>query len=67
MPFDSMHPIGPAPLALRHSAGPGQQPLSQNSIPAELLFQGSQEILISHHGEIYRLRVTRNNKLILTK
>lgn len=25
------------------------------------------EILINHAGEIYRLRVTRQNKLILTK
>jgi hemin uptake protein HemP len=29
--------------------------------------QGSREILINHHGEIYRLRLTRNDKLILNK
>jgi len=29
--------------------------------------QGSQEILIGHNGETYRLRITRNGKLILTK
>ncbi|MBI3431828.1 MAG: hemin uptake protein HemP [Hydrogenophilales bacterium] len=51
----------------RLPAGAGQQPPSQVGIPASLLFQGSQEILINHHGEIYRLRLTRNNKLILTK
>lgn len=69
MLLDPMHPGSPAlaPAATRLQAGAGQQPPSQNGIPAELLFQGSQEILINHHGEIYRLRVTRNSKLILTK
>ncbi|MGE5319837.1 MAG: hemin uptake protein HemP [Hyphomicrobiaceae bacterium] len=36
-------------------------------MPTESLFRGGQEILIDHSGEIYRLRVTRNGKLILTK
>ncbi|MBN8774911.1 MAG: hemin uptake protein HemP [Thiobacillus sp.] len=36
-------------------------------VPADFLFQGSQEILISHKGEHYRLRITKNGKLILTK
>ncbi len=31
------------------------------------LFQGTQEVLIRHHGEVYRLRLTRNDKLILNK
>lgn len=31
------------------------------------LLQGEKEILISHHGEIYRLRETRNGGLILGK
>jgi hemin uptake protein HemP len=31
------------------------------------LFGSGREILILHEGEIYRLRVTRNGKLILTK
>lgn len=69
MPSDSMRPPSPAPgpSATRLPVGSGQQPPSQKGIPAELLFKGSQEILINHHGEIYRLRVTRNSKLILTK
>jgi hemin uptake protein HemP len=33
---------------------------------AELL-QGRNEVLIRHAGEIYRLRLTRNDKLILQK
>lgn len=36
-------------------------------IPTDSLFQGRQEILISHKGEQYRLRITKNAKLILTK
>lgn len=36
-------------------------------IRAELLFRGGQEILIDHQGETYRLRITKNGKLILTK
>ena len=31
------------------------------------LFSGSDEIHIQHEGEIYRMRITRNRKLILTK
>jgi hemin uptake protein HemP len=31
------------------------------------LFQGAQEILIRHKGDLYHLRITRNDKLILTK
>ncbi|MEW5967334.1 MAG: hemin uptake protein HemP [Pseudomonadota bacterium] len=36
-------------------------------IPADRLFEGRQEIQIAHGDEIYRLRITRNGKLILTK
>lgn len=31
------------------------------------LFQGRNEIVIQHAGQKYRLRVTQQNKLILTK
>lgn len=31
------------------------------------LFQGAREIVIRHDGQDYRLRVTSQNKLILTK
>ena len=39
-----------------------QQPLASRS-----LFGERKEIVILHDGEEYRLRITRNNKLILTK
>jgi hemin uptake protein HemP len=31
------------------------------------LFEGRRELFISHAGEIYRLRLTRKNRLILQK
>lgn len=31
------------------------------------LFQGDREVLIRHHGEVYRLRLTKNDRLILHK
>ncbi len=36
-------------------------------IPADRLFEGRQEIQIAHRDETYRLRITRNGRLILTK
>jgi hemin uptake protein HemP len=32
-----------------------------------VLFQGNPEILISHNGEHYRLRIPRDGELILSK
>jgi len=37
------------------------------TIRSEDLLQGAQEIFIEHDGETYRLRLTRNHKLILQK
>jgi hemin uptake protein HemP len=36
-------------------------------VESERLFQGGQEVVIRHAGTEYRLRITRQNKLILTK
>lgn len=36
-------------------------------IDASRLFQGHREIAIVFRGDTYRLRITRNDKLILTK
>lgn len=38
-----------------------------NIVRANQLFQNTQEVLIDHKGETYRLRITKNDKLILTK
>ena len=37
------------------------------SVAADQLFKGAQELLINHNGDTYRLRITKNDKLILTK
>lgn len=36
-------------------------------IRSETLLGGRRELLIAHCDEVYRLRLTRNGKLILTK
>jgi hemin uptake protein HemP len=36
-------------------------------VPSEQLLQGAPAIEIAHDGQLYLLRVTRENKLILTK
>jgi len=41
--------------------------LSQNCIDSRDLFVATREIAIEHGGETYRLRLTAQNKLILTK
>jgi hemin uptake protein HemP len=37
------------------------------TISSEALFQGTTEIAIDHSGSIYRLKITRQGKLILNK
>ncbi|BBL34365.1 hypothetical protein Nstercoris_00596 [Nitrosomonas stercoris] len=46
---------------------PHFEPLTIKLLSSEDLFGNSNEILIQHRNEQYRLRLTRNNKLILTK
>lgn len=41
--------------------------LSENRIDSRALFAGTREITIAHGDETYRLRLTAQNKLILTK
>jgi hemin uptake protein HemP len=40
---------------------------SNRPLRASDLFRGRQEVAIEFRGETYRLRITRNDKLILTK
>ena len=42
-------------------------PTAERQVPSAALFQGRREIVIVHHGQEYRLRITRADKLILTK
>ena len=48
----------------------GQQesePTGIQTLTTEALFAGQEEIILLHNGAPYRLRITRQNKLILTK
>ena len=58
----SVHPIAEAPAA---STAP-RVPISPRYRYLDLSGSGS-EVLIEHEGQIYRLRRTRNGKLILNK
>ena len=65
-PRDAFTPT-PSRTGSHSPAAPRQPAGSPGILPADRLFQGSQEIQIAHNGETYRLRITRNSKLILTK
>ncbi|MCA9174213.1 MAG: hemin uptake protein HemP [Planctomycetales bacterium] len=57
----------------KEQPSPQQMPNSPSLQPVRVcwdsdeLLQGEKEVLISHHGEVYRLRETRNGKLLLGK
>ncbi|WP_193336116.1 hemin uptake protein HemP [Devosia beringensis] len=42
-------------------------PPGQRTFTSQELFKGADEIVVVHNGAHYRLRVTRQDKLILTK
>jgi hemin uptake protein HemP len=43
------------------------RPAGKPRLQAAALLAGSREVIIEHAGEEYRLRLTKNGKLILTK
>ncbi len=45
----------------------GATPSGTTTLTTEELFAGKDEIVLLHNGSAYRLRITRQNKLILTK
>ncbi|MGG5886239.1 hemin uptake protein HemP [Falsiroseomonas sp. HC035] len=51
-------------LTNRSAEPPNPSPLC---VPSADLLRGARELLILHQGETYRLRLTSNDKLILTK
>jgi hemin uptake protein HemP len=57
---------------LRHTvpakaAAPVLTSTPPRTILSEALFRGTHEIGIEHHGALYRLKITRQGKLILNK
>lgn len=61
-----MIPERSSPIA-GNLAAPADRSARGQEIASHELFRGAQEIIIVHHNEEYRLRITRQNKLILTK
>lgn len=43
-----------------------QRPSVPTKVPSESLLGARKEVVITHNGREYRLRVTQNGKLILT-
>lgn len=61
IPMD--HRFRPRPL----QQAADRQPEPVRTISSEALFEGRTEIAIDHSGSIYRLKITRQGKLILNK
>jgi hemin uptake protein HemP len=51
----------------RRTAPPGTHALDLPRIDSQTLLRGNNLLMIEHAGDRYFLRMTRNNKLILTK
>ncbi len=49
------------------TAGSASAPGEPRRLSSRVLFGGRRELLIEHEGALYRLRVTSQDKLILTK
>ena len=49
------------------SPSPCAVPGSPRIVTSETILAGEREIVITHGTEVYRLRITSNGKLILTK
>lgn len=52
---------------MRFQERKGTTDMAKRSITSAELFGDQQEIIILHAGEEYHLRITSNNKLIMTK
>lgn len=57
----------PASRAMPSSQSRAATVPTASEFDSHRLLQGRAEVLIRHGGEVYRLRHTRNDKLILTK
>jgi len=58
-----MNPLDDTKAPLRQP----QAALPLSRLDTHSLFEGRREVVIVHNGEEYRLRITRQDKLILTK
>ena len=53
--------------ASRQDPGPQQHGTPPKTVSSDALFEGLYEIGIHHAGALYRLKITRQGKLILNK
>jgi hemin uptake protein HemP len=64
-------PLSTLEAEMDHNPKPSNESEHSDSSPKEYessqLLHGAKEILIRHAGEVYRLRLTKNDKLILQK
>jgi len=60
-----------APGAAPEPYGPADEPAAEPRlvprVESATLFERGREVVIVHHGQEYRLRITKSDKLILTK
>lgn len=56
-----------ATLSLPSRPHHAQRSAPQPRLKSQDLFRGTHELIIEHQGQEYRLRLTRNDKLILNK
>jgi len=57
----------PEPLSTAPPPAPQRPPADARQLDSRSLFGAARELLIQHNGALYRLRMTRAGKLILTK
>lgn len=65
--MNKKHPLLLEPVNLALSVKPDTTPTLQQRLSSTELFATAREVVIEHAGEEYRLRLTRQGKLILTK
>ncbi len=66
-PTEAGPPAAKSPLDLSGRSPAEAVAAAGRLISSRELMGSAKEILIEHHGEIYRLRATRSGKLILNK
>lgn len=67
--MNSHTPLGPRlrPRPLPQSQHESDRAQPVRTISSEALFEGGTEVAIHHLGSVYRLKITRQGKLILNK
>lgn len=67
MPPSPSHPSAASSDPARPEPDDAREPSEAGAWPSETLLRGRQVVCIDHKGVTYQLRLTRQDKLILTK